>query len=262
MKRAAPLNRLKGQKELPMFVGQRILCWFSCGAASAVATKVTLETYGPSNEVLPVYCDTSESEHPDNLRFIADCERWFGVPVTRIKHPDYSTVEEVFAAKRYMAGISGACCTAALKKLPRFVFQAPNDLHVFGFTSDEMGRRLDFEIRNFELRLFWILRDRGITKQDCYARLIEAGIQLPEMYRLGYRNNNCIGCVKATSPGYWSKVREDFPDKFAERARQSREVGCRLVRVNGKRIFLDELPDHAFPYKRENLSCGPECGRK
>lgn len=250
------------QMDLPMFVGQRILCWFSCGAASTVATKLTLETYGATNEVLPVYCDTSASEHPDNQRFITDCAEWFGRPITRIKHPEFSTVEEVFDSKRYMSGIAGACCTAALKKLPRFNFQTRNDLHVFGFTADEMGRRLDFEIRNFELRLVWILRDKGITKQGCYQRLMEAGIELPAMYKLGYRNNNCIACVKATSPGYWSKVREDFPEKFAKRARQSREIGCRLVRVNGRRIFLDELPNRVFPYKRENLSCGPECGRK
>lgn len=255
-------NNVSTQKELPIFLDQRILCWFSCGAASAVASKLTLDIYGVDNDVHVVYCDTSASEHPDNLRFISDCEQWFGVPVTRIKHPKFSTVEEVFESKRYMSGISGACCTAALKKLPRFEFQSKADIHVFGFTSDELGRRIDFEIRNFELRLLWILRDSGVTKQDCYARLIEAGIPLPEMYQLGYRNNNCIGCVKATSPGYWAKVRADFPDKFADRARQSREIGCKLVRVAGKRIFLDELPNRAFAYKRENLSCGPECGRK
>lgn len=247
-----------------MFVGRRILCWFSCGAASAVATRVTLDTYGAQNEVLPVYCNTSASEHPDNLRFIADCERWFGVPVLRLKSDKFSTVEEVFEAKRYMSGIAGACCTAALKKVPRFNFANPSDIHVFGYTADkkELKRAADFEIRNFELKLLWILQREGITKQECFDRLIEAGIELPTMYKLGYDNNNCIACVKATSAYYWDKTRTDFPKKFSERAQQSREIGCRLVRVKGKRIFLDELPAGPYKKRRENLSCGPECGGK
>ena len=54
----------------------RIIGWFSCGAASAVAVKLT--------RALPVYCDTG-AEHPDNIRFLADCERWFGLKVERLK---------------------------------------------------------------------------------------------------------------------------------------------------------------------------------
>lgn len=68
-----------------------------------------------------------------------------------------------------------------------------------------------------------------------------AGIIIPMMYRLEFQNNNCIGCVKATSPVYWNRVRRFFPDVFEARAKLSREIGCRLVRVKGVRIFLDEL---------------------
>ncbi len=54
----------------------RVLCWFSCGAASAVATKLAIETYGDRCEVL--YCDTLKYEHPDNARFMADVQNWVG----------------------------------------------------------------------------------------------------------------------------------------------------------------------------------------
>jgi len=50
----------------------RIVCWFSAGAASAVALKMAKDKYGM---VLPVYCDTG-SEHPDNERFKRDVEQW------------------------------------------------------------------------------------------------------------------------------------------------------------------------------------------
>lgn len=241
--------------------GERIICWFSCGAASAVATKLTITIFGIDHPVIPVYCDTSASEHPDNLRFIADCEKWFGTPIKRIQNPELPTVESVFYKRKYMSGPSGAVCTTQMKKVPRFEFSLPDDINVFGFTSDEEKRIQSFESRNPELNLLWILRDHNKSKQACYSELMKAGIELPAMYKLGYHNNNCIGCVKATSPSYWQNILEDFPEVFYSRAIQSRAIGCRLTRVDGKRIFLDELPlERNFPFENENISCGPDCG--
>lgn len=255
--------KMKNFKQHIIQKGERIICWFSCGAASAWATKTAITVFGADHPVIPAYCDTSASEHPDNLRFIADCERWFGVPVLRLKNGEYPTgeVEEVFEKRRYMSGPEGAVCTGQLKKVPRFGFAKPEDIHVFGFTADELGRIKQFEIRNPELNLLWVLRDHNQTKQNCYEALMRAGIELPEMYKLGYHNNNCLGCVKATSPAYWQKVKRDFPEVFDRRAKQSRAIGCRLTRVDNVRIFLDEMPlDREFPFKLENISCGPDCG--
>jgi len=79
------------------------------------------------------------------------------------------------------------------------------------------------------------------------------------MYRLGYANANCIGCVKATSPTYWNHVRKVHPLVFEERAIQSRRLGVRLVRHKGKRIFLDELPIDAKGQKMKSYECGIFC---
>lgn len=236
----------------------RVVAWFSCGAASAIAAKVAVEKFGDRVEV--VYCYTMKTEHPDNARFFADVERWLGRTVTVIRSDKYRSIDEVFKKRRYMAGPRGAICTVEMKKVPRFKFQRGDDIHVFGMTVDEPKRIKDFGINNPEMALSWVLRDAGITKRECYRRLTAAGITLPAMYGLGYHNNNCLGCVKATSPAYWNKVRKDFPKVFARRAKQSRAVGCRLTRIKRKRIFLDELPEGNFGrYKLENISCGPEC---
>lgn len=241
-------------------MGSRVLSWFSCGAASAIAAKEALRLYPGRVEV--VYCDTMSAEHPDNARFMADVERWLGVTVRRLRSDRFASVDEVFEKRNYMAGRRGAICTVEMKKVPRFKFQRADDIHVFGFTADEGKRIRRFEAGNPDMILAWVLRDAGITKADCYRTLTHAGIELPAMYRLGYRNNNCLGCVKATSPAYWAKVRRDFPGVFAQRAAQSRAIGCRLTRVKGKRIFLDELPEGNFGrYKTEDISCGPECGQ-
>lgn len=70
----------------------------------------------------------------------------------------------------------------------------------------------------------------------------------------------CIGCVKATSPTYWNTVRQHFPDEFQKRAELSRDIGARLVRYKGRRIFLDELPPHAAGRPLKDTLADVECG--
>lgn len=234
----------------------RIVVWFSCGAASAYAAKLAVDRYGEACTV--VYCDTLSTEHPDNARFFADVKRWLGKPIEVIRSPTYTDIDDVFQRTRYMAGIAGARCTTELKKLPRLAFQRDSDVHVFGYTVEEKKRAASFEAANPALEVEWLLIDEGVTKQDCKDALAAAGIALPEMYALGFDHNNCIGCPKATSAGYWNRVRRLFPDVFARRARQSRLLGARLVRVSGTRVFLDELPpDEDAP--DDDIDCGPVC---
>lgn len=237
----------------------RTVAWFSCGAASAVAAKEAIEKYG--GDVSVVYCDTSASEHPDNERFMRECEAWFGMKVERIRSESFETVDEVFERTRYMSGIAGARCTVEMKKVPRFAFQRGDDVHVFGLTADELPRIERLTRANPELTCDWILRDLGITKAETLRRVQAAGIVLPAMYRMGYDHNNCIGCVKATSPKYWDMVRRDFPEIFSRRAGQSRRIGVRLARVNGVRVFIDEVPRDTQESLLDDMTCGPECGR-
>lgn len=239
----------------------RVLAWFSCGAASAVAAKLAVDKYGDRVEV--VYCNTLASESDDNPRFMRDVSAWLGKPIKILSSDSFASVDEVFEKTKYMAGIKGARCTVEMKKIPRFKFQQPDDIHIFGLTVEEKKRIKDFSDNNFDLTCEWILRDEAVTKDDCYRIIQEAGIELPKLYKQGYRNNNCLGCVKATSPAYWNKVRQDYPEVFKRRAEQSRALGVRLTRIKGERIFLDELPEGNFGrYKLENVSCGPECGIK
>lgn len=236
--------------------GRRVV-WFSCGAASAVAAKIAVSQH---SNVEVIYCDVIADEHPDNERFFKDVEEWIGQSVKRIKSDKYSSVNDVFAARKYMAGIHGAPCTVEMKKVPRFKYQNADDIHIFGFTSDEQTRIDRFLHNNPELNAEWVLADAEITKEDCYRIISDAGIEIPEMYRLGYNNNNCLGCVKATSAKYWNMVRRDFPDVFKLRAKQSREYGAKLTRVRGERVFLDELPEDYLPSEPlEDISCGPDC---
>ena len=236
----------------------RVVSWFSCGAASAVASKLAVEEYG--TRCVVVYCDTMASEHPDNQRFFEDVQAWLGEKIIRVKSSRFTTVDEVFDKTGYMAGINGARCTGELKRIPRMNFERPDDLHIFGLTADEATRAGKFEANNPTLDIDFILIRHGVTKADCLHRIMQAGIAVPTMYRLGYKNNNCIGCVKATSAAYWQKIRQDFPDHFARRAAQSHRLGVRLTRWHGKRVFIDELPIATKQLTiEESISCGPDC---
>lgn len=239
----------------------RVLVWFSCGAASAVAAKLAVEKYGGRAEVL--YCDTLKYEHPDNARFLQDVSRWLGREVKLLRSERYTDIFDVFDRTGYLVGVGGARCTTELKKNVRKAYQRAEDTHVFGFTSDEAGRIDDFVLDNPELYLDWVLQDAGITKRDCYRILTDVGIELPVMYRMGYKNNNCIGCVKGQS-GYWNKIRRDFPEAFERMAKQERKMNVAINKryVAGKRlrVFLDELPPDAGKYASEpDIECGPQC---
>jgi len=241
-------------------IHMRIIVWFSCGAASAVSAKIAVNTYG-GDAVDVVYCDLFSDEHPDNRRFFGDVQKWIGKEIKVINSDKYSSVDDVFDKTRYMSGINGARCTVEMKKMPRFAYQQPHDTHVFGLTADEDKRIDRFNSNHPDLKLDWVLQTHGYRKEDCYRILRRAKVELPVMYSLGYRNNNCLGCVKATSAGYWNMIRRDFPDTFEKRAKQSRDLGVRLTRVNGERVFLDELPADYIPAEPlENISCGPDCG--
>lgn len=214
---------------------QRTIGWFSCGAASAIAVKLT--------GAMPVYCDTG-SEHPDNERFMADCSAWFGRPIVRLKG-DYEDTWEVWEESRYLAGISGAPCTVALKVGPRLKFQKPTDIHVFGYTADgpDVERAGRLRANYPELKIETPLIERGLNKAACLDMIQRAGIALPVLYGLGFQNNNCIPCVKATSPAYWALIRKNFPGKFKRMAQLSRDLGVRLCRIEGERAYIDEIPD-------------------
>ena len=61
----------------------RIVCWFSCGAASAVATKMAIKANNGEKELIVARCHIKE-EHPDNDRFAKECEEWFGIPIVNL----------------------------------------------------------------------------------------------------------------------------------------------------------------------------------
>jgi hypothetical protein len=240
-----------------------IAVWFSCGVASAVAVKKTIELYGKDNNIL-ILNNPIKEEDEDNLRFLKDVERWLDVKIEFVRSKEYpsQSCADVWEKRKYMSGIGGAPCTMILKKRARQDWQKDNhvDYHVLGFTVDEKKRHEKFiktEIDN----VLSVLIDANLTKDDCFKIVQDAGIDLPRIYLLGYPNANCIGCVKSQSPSYWQIVKENHPEVFNQRAEQSRRIGCKLLKYKGKRVFLDELPNDfkRVKLRKTNFECGIFC---
>tara|TARA_R110000744_G_scaffold333541_1_gene438965 strand:- start:31 stop:765 length:735 start_codon:yes stop_codon:yes gene_type:complete len=236
----------------------KIAVWFSCGAASAAALKLTVDKYGVDN----VYAVNNPviEEHYDNKRFAEDVANWVGIDIQYAINSKYplASVVDVFDRRKGMAFPHGAPCTVELKKRARQEWEKSNpvDWHVLGFTVDERNRHDRFVMTERD-NVLPILIDANMTKNDCADMIRAAGINLPEIYGRGFPNANCIGCVKATSPTYWNLVRQEFPEVFDQRAEQSRRLGAKLVRVKNERIFLDELDPKV---KGRPLKTMPDCG--
>ena len=238
---------------------ERIVCWFSCGAASAVATKLAIKANNGQKELVVARCYIEE-EHLDNERFAKQCEEWFGVPIVKLQDQNHKgSIYSVFEKERYIVGIAGAPCTRTLKKRVREAFQKPGDVHVFGYTVEEEHRADRFIDANNDVNLWFVLIEHGLTHDDCLAIVDRAGIKLPEMYKLGYRNNNCIGCVKGGA-GYWNKIRVDFPETFDRMAKLERKIGASICKEAGERVYLDQLSPNVGDYKAEpEVQCGIFC---
>jgi hypothetical protein len=218
----------------------RIVAWFSCGAASAIATKLTLAKLRPGDELTIARCYLPDED-------AEDCAAWFGQPIVTLRSTEYASAEDVWIKRRYMSGIQGAACTVAMKKAVRQDFEREwmPDVQVFGYTVEERGRVQRFKQHNPEVRIATPLIDAMLGKDECYAIIQRAGLVLPISYLQGFDNANCRGCVNAQSPSYWNRTRRVHPEVFARRAALSRELGVRLVMLTTgtrERIFLDELP--------------------
>lgn len=242
---------------------KRVVCWFSCGATSAVATKLTIEKYRDQYPIVIAYCDTG-SEHRDNKRFLKDCEKWYGIPIQILKNPKYEDIYDVFDKNEYIAGINGARCSLELKKRVREKFEDVEfDLQVFGFDKDEIKRSRSFVKNNPLVMTYFPLIEFDLSKADCINTLKEYKIKIPIMYKMGYKNNNCIGCVKGAT-GYWNKIRKDFPEIFEKQAKIEERLGAKLLVVwdhgVSKRLSLRELPEGIGNYKSElPITCGFIC---
>lgn len=241
----------------------RVVCQFSCGATSAVACKLALAHYGGLGHEVVIINAFLKEEHEDNRRFAAECEAWFGQPMTVLRDEKYgASAYEVFRRERYMNGPKGAPCTRALKRRVLDAFKRPDDIVVIGYDAGEQDRLDDFRESFPDINIVCPLIDRGLSKADCLAMMDRAGIRPSIMYELGFENANCIGCVKG-GEGYWNQVRRVFPIVFHRMADLQEDIGEGAYffrnRDTGVRFGLKQLDPEAGRLGETMPSCSFFC---
>ena len=139
----------------------RRIAHFSCGAASAVAAKLS-----KPDEIW--YANTG-GEDEDNMRFLRDCEQWFGQEVRILRSEKYASTWELWDKKRYLSGVAGAPCTGELKLKPLRAAGRPDDIGIIGYTADTRDRMRVKQLRAMKPDAIWEfpLIEAGLTKAAC-----------------------------------------------------------------------------------------------
>ena len=129
--------------------------WFSAGVSSFVAI------YLSRNIVDEIYYIDIADQHPDTHRFLKDCEKALGKPITYLKHKKFNSVNEVLSHFKFINSPYGAKCTGELKKKVRLEWEKEQkDVDVFryiwGYDSNEKHRaeRLQNTSPEYEHLLF------------------------------------------------------------------------------------------------------------
>lgn len=202
-----------------------VICWWSGGITSAVACKIGIDLFGKKN-CRVIMIDT-DNEHPDTYRFKDDCEKWYGVKIETITAigVKYNNIIDVWKRYKSLNTATGAICSTELKRYVREDWQKNNTYkhQVFGFEFEtkEFGRAKSMNLNHVPAKGIYPLLMYGYDKEKCIEIVQDAGIEIPMMYKLGFKNNNCFGkddesiggCVQG-GIGYWQKMKVMFPKKF------------------------------------------------
>lgn len=212
---------------------KKVICWWSGGVTSAVACKIAIDIYG--KDICRVVMIDTYNEHPDTYRFKKDCELWYEIPIetiTGVKRDkedvnthyidignEYENIQDVWMSHKSLNVATGAICSTELKRRVRERWQktVEFDFQVFGFDFEkrEFNRAKSLSLNHPKAKGIYPLLMYGYDKEKCLEIIAEQGIEVPVMYKMGFRNNNCFGtgCVQG-GIGYWQKIKRDFPDKF------------------------------------------------
>lgn len=238
-----------------MKVSDKVIGWWSGGITSSVACKLAIDIFGKENCRI-IMIDT-KNEHEDTYRFKKDCEKWYDLEIEIISAiPDkYESIQEVWRKHKSLNVAHGAICSSELKRMVRERWQKENtfEYQVFGFefSGREMKRATGLALNHPKAKPIFPLIMMGYDKKKCLKIVQEENIEVPEMYKLGFSNNNCFqtGCIQG-GVGYWKKIQSEFPEKFESMANMEHELTKKkgkpvtILKKDGELVFLKKNPDY------------------
>lgn len=224
----------------------RLAISFSGGRSSAVMTRLCLQEYGATHDIVVIFANTG-CEHPATLDFVRDCDRYWGfntVWVEAVISPEegvgvghtvvsYETASrnggpfEAAIAKYGIFNQIAKGCTGKLKMLP-----CNSYLSSIGWTH---GKKIDHQIaigirvdeidrmseKADDRGIIYPLVDKGITKAKVNA------IMAAQPWDLKIPNDalgNCTWCWKKTKRKHLT-LAKTHPEVFDFPARMERDYG-------------------------------------
>lgn len=192
----------------------------SGGVASAVAADRAIERYG-RDAVRLRFADTSW-EDEDLYRFLDDLMLRWGGELQTIK--DGRTPLEVAEDRQIIPNSQIAPCSSVLKSQPFMELDraSPKPLTVLlGLDWREMHRVERMRTKYAPLAAEGLFVDFPLLWKPVefrpYVEVVESwDVEMPRLYRYGFKHNNCGGrCVKQ-GIREWLRLRDVFPERFAE----------------------------------------------
>lgn len=206
-----------------------IICWWSGGITSAVACKLAIDFY-TKDRCRVIMIDT-KNEDEDTYRFKKDCEELYGIEIESITiiGDSFNSIEDIWYKHCSLNVATGAICSTVAKREVRELWQKSNKYsnQVFGFEFEkkEFNRAMSMKLNHPKSKPIFPLLMMGYDKNDCIKLMTEWGIEVPRVYKLGFKNNNCFntGCVQG-GIGYWQKMKKDFPEKYYAMAKREHDL--------------------------------------
>lgn len=226
----------------------------SGGVSSAVAADLAIHRYGRKKVVL-WFADTL-AEDKDLYRFLDDCmARWGG---KLYRYCDGRTPEQVAEDRRIIPNQKIAPCTHILKIQPftRWLWKMPRPVTVLlGLNWTEQHRIDQRRWRHkkngrwqrptgYQAKIPGVYEDfpllwKPIIHYPFQYVQNEMGIEIPDLYKLGFDHNNCGGECFRQSIGTWLLLRDVRPERFCAKAAwesvQQKELGTDYTIVRDQR---------------------------
>lgn len=235
------------------------IAMFSGGAASAYVAYLMVQKHGKENSKL-FFTDTLW-EHKDNKRFMIEVAEEIDIDIKTVR--DGRTPDEVFEDTKFLGNSRLAKCSSQLKVRQTVLYleelrdEGYEPILYFGIGKHEKRRRDSLEtLYNHNLlprdgeeqpvKTVFPLYESNIS-DDEIKRIItkDWGIELPEMYHLGFSHANCGGrCVRGGF-NHYKHLYETWPNVYIEQEemenRLREELGdVSILKRNGKPFTLTE----------------------
>jgi len=190
---------------------------YSGGLGSYFTAKRLVQQGIEEENIILLFTDT-QIEDEDLYRFLKDSTEKLGIPLTN--YSDGRTIWDVFKDVKFLGNSRLDPCSRVLKREMSREFikkYKPEEVIIYlGYDWTEMNR---FE-KAQKAWLPYIINspmcdEPYLDKEDMKRILVEEdGIRLPRLYEMGFAHNNCGGgCVKA-GIGHFTKLLDEFPERF------------------------------------------------